>query len=317
MSYNRKTLFLATGNDTLKLALDATLGKAVLAYAQSVEDTQQLLPFQIEGPGETVVKGSSLKLEESGGNNTLEVRTADVKATSGNNSLTLDSTGLVLKDSVWTVGKNVRTVISDAADAIATLEDTVNNNHSSKITKISASIIEHRGYWNTYTKDGVMTLSDWTAETISTKISTADSNHTTLSDHVTDWLTVPNDTENNNAPQTLQSYVQSQVNAEKERIDLILDNAPESLNTLNELKIALETTDYNLVDVQINIVSKLNALADVVAHLTSDNPATEFPPTDVANHPTWYASIAVPVRDSVDQPEISGSTDNEQGSLVE
>ena len=75
MSYNRKTLFLKNSNDTLTLAIDTTVGneKAILAYANAVKDATEHVPFQIEGPGQTVVKGSSLKLEESGGSNKLEV----------------------------------------------------------------------------------------------------------------------------------------------------------------------------------------------------------------------------------------------------
>lgn len=315
MAYNRKTLFLKNSNDTLTLTIDTTLGneKAILAYANSVSNAADLLPFQIEGPGQTVVKGKSLKLAESSEANMLEVGTTDVKATSGDNSLTLDSNGLVLKDSVWTVGKNVREEINDAAVAIAQLEDTVNNKHSTKISKFSASISEHRSYWDKYTDNDSLNLSDWTAPQISTKISTAVSSHVVLSEHVSNILTVPNDSAGN--AQTLTDYVDNKVGDQTTRINDILANAPDSLDTLNELKIALESTDYNLVDVQISIVNKLNALADVVAHLTSEDPATEFP--DSTTHPTWYASIAAPQRDSVDQPQVGDSTGNEQGSLVE
>jgi hypothetical protein len=305
MAYNRKTLYLASGNDTLKLALETN--QTTLKFENSLGNTQDALPFLIEGPGQTIVKGHSLKLTESLGKNKVEVGVNDVKATvstaTGNNILTLDSTGLILQDAVWTTGENLGSFARTTSTSAANISNEVNTNKVT-IGNISASVHENKADWQTY--KGSLNLANWTAAEISGLFQTANTNHTTLSDHVDSYLTVP-------GSQTLSAYVESKVTEQTTRIDTILANAPESINTLNELKIALESKDYSLVDVQISIVKKLNALADVMAHLTSVDPATEF----ASSPPLWYASITEPDPDSADQPQVSGSTDNEQGTLVE
>lgn len=306
--YNRKTLYLASGNDTLKLALEDT--QTTLKFHNSVANPGDALPFLIEGPGQTIVQGHSLTLTESQGTNKLEVGVNDVKATTGTNSLTLDSTGLILQDGVWTTGKNLGSFTRTTSTTVTNISDQVSTNKGD-IGNLSASVHDNVTNWTTY-KNG-LNLNEWTAGTISTKFVNANSNHTTLSTHVYDFLTVPKD--ELNADQTLQAYVDSKVNAEKDRIDAILANAPESLNTLNELKIALESSDYSLVDVQISIVQKLNALADVVAYLTSEDPTLDTTLTTIPQ-PTWYASINVPNRDSVDQPAVTTEVANEEGPLV-
>tara|TARA_Y100000389_G_scaffold137265_1_gene134849 strand:+ start:30 stop:983 length:954 start_codon:yes stop_codon:yes gene_type:complete len=314
-SYNRKTLFLKDGNDSLKLALGDL--QTTLVYVGSVDDQTEHKDFLIEGPGSTIVKGSSLKLEESSGANKLEVGTNDVKATVGGNSLTLTSTGLVLKDSVWTNGQNIGTYARNVSDRLQSVDSALTQTHLPKISNISSSTAANEANWVTYLANGestTMVLTNWTAAKISSKISTATTNHETLSTHVEDWLAVPKNGDND---QTLQAYVTGLVNTEADKISEILENAPDSLNTLNELKIALESSDYKLVDIQIALVSKLNALTQVVANLTSEDPATEFG-ADPATHPVWYASIAAPQRDSVDQPAIEDPAENEPpASLVE
>lgn len=303
MAHNRKTLYLANGNDTLKLALETQ--QTTLKFENSLGNTQDALPFQIEGPGQTIVKGLSLKLTESQEKNKVEVGVNDVKATvstaTGDNILTLDSSGLILQDNVWTNGTNLGSFARTTSTSAANISSEVSTNKAT-IGNISASVHENKTDWNTYKGD--LTLANWTAAEISGLFQTANTNHTTLSDHVDSYLTVP-------GSQTLSAYVESRVLAETTRIDGILANAPDSLNTLNELKIALEDSDYSLVDVQIKIVNKLNELTQVVAHLTSEDPQTEFPEADSANHPVWYASITAPLRESVDQPAVPDSTDNE------
>ena len=298
--YNRKTLYLASGNDTLKLALEDT--QTTLKFHNSVANPGAALPFLIEGPGQTIVQGHSLTLTESQGTNKVEVGDTEVKATTGTNILTLDSTGLKLKDSTWTAAAvDIGAFARDTSTSVANLHTQVFTGHTNSISNISTSVHTNKTNWDTY--KGSLTLENWNAQQISSKFLTANNNHEALSTHVNTYLTVPDS-------QTLQTYVEDKVNAEKDRIDAILANAPESLNTLNELKIALESSDYSLVDVQISIVQKLNDLADVVAHLTSEDPTTDTTLT-TNPPPTWYASINVPNRDIVNQPEVPDSTDTE------
>tara|TARA_Y100000389_G_scaffold141210_1_gene139056 strand:+ start:41 stop:973 length:933 start_codon:yes stop_codon:yes gene_type:complete len=310
MTSYRKTLFLKDGNDILKLALEDT--KTSLVYAGQQSDANAHKDFLIEGPGSTIVKGSSLKLEEDTGLNKLEVGGTDVKATVGTNSLTLDANGLKLKDSVWS-GENIGNY-ARATQQDVTNVSTSTSACSASIYTVSTVVHTNADNWNTYR--GALILNDWTATKIKDKFDTAGHNHENLSTHVADWLAVPKDGQSD---QTLEDYVEGLVTTEAGKISGILENAPESLNTLNELKIALETTDYDLVNVQIRIVQKLNDLAKVVAQLTTEDPDTEFPTNDPSSHPLWYASITEPIADSVaNQPEIDGQAEHEPpNSLVE
>tara|TARA_Y100000389_G_C17337394_1_gene451401 strand:+ start:30 stop:968 length:939 start_codon:yes stop_codon:yes gene_type:complete len=299
----RKTLYLRDGDDNHFVTSVTSTTGVLLKHTQPTSTTTPaaLVPFKLETAGTAEVNAKNIILKTTGSN----ANTYQVKLTNSGDVAIQDATfpaeyklGPKLSEMISTTQS-----VKDTADAAQSVASTANGR-----------TVTHQTNWKHFTRydedggdtnDALDLISDWNLRSISSKFSTVTTNHSTLSTHVTNYLTIP--TDEDDAVQTLQTYVESQVTAEKDRINKILLNAPESLDTLNELKIALETTDYSLVDVQINIVNKLNALANVVAYLTSDNPTLEFN----TNPPTWYASITEPVRNSVDQPELANQVANE------